>query len=75
MYTKRKRVKSIKKPQKPLPIVVVPDKSYLDDTGNVIPIDVICVADPTMYMRMQAVLAAWGKAQIGIPGKRGVIEE
>ena len=66
--------KSIKKPQKPLPIVVVPDKSYLDDTGNVIPIDVICVADRIMYQRMLKVLEAWGKEPMGIPGKRGVIE-
>ena len=66
--------KSIKKPQKPLPIVVVPDKSYLDDTGNVIPIDVICVADPTMYQRMLKVLEFWGNDPRGIPNQKGIIE-
>ena len=55
-------------------IVVVPDKSYIDDTGNVIPGDVILIADPTMYMKMQAVLSAWGKEPMGIPGQRGIIE-
>lgn len=74
MSKKLIRGKSTEKPQKPLPIVIVPDKSYLDDTGNVIPIDVICVADPIMYSRMRAVLAAWGKEPMGIPGQRGVIE-
>ena len=57
------------------PIVVVPDKSYIDDTGNVIPTDVILIADLEMYERMQAVLEAWGQEQIGVPGQRGVIKE
>ena len=56
------------------PIVVVPDKSYIDDTGNVIPTDVTLVSDPTMYLKMQQVLAVWGKQPIGIPGQRGIIE-
>ncbi len=61
-------------PKKLPPIVVVPDKSYIDDTGNVIPTDVILISDPTMYLRMQAVLEAWGKEPMGVPGKRGIIE-
>ena len=56
------------------PIVVVPDKSYIDDTGNVIPTDVILITDPGMYLRMAKVLEAWGQEQIGIPGQRGEIE-
>lgn len=76
MRTKRTRQKVICKPPKKLPpIVVVPDKSYIDDTGNVIPMDVILISDPTMYGRMQKVLEVWGKEQIGIPGQRGVIIE
>ena len=59
MTTKRKQIKSVEKPRRLPPIVVVPDKSYIDDTGNVIPTDVILIADPTMYERMQAVLEAW----------------
>ena len=74
MTTKRKQVKSITKPRRLPPIVVVPDKSYIDDTGNVIPTDVILISDSTMYMRMQKVLEAWGKEPIGIPGRRGIIE-
>ena len=46
------------------PIVVVPDKSYIDDTGSVIPTDVILIADLEMYERMQALLGAWDKEQI-----------
>jgi len=38
MSTLRKLKKSI---QKLPPIVIVPDKSYLDDTGHLIPTDVI----------------------------------
>ena len=56
------------------PIVVVPDKSYIDDTGSVIPTDVILIADLEMYERMQAVLEAWGKDLISVPGQRGRIE-
>ncbi len=63
-----------KKPRRLPPIVVVPDKSYIDDTGNVIPTDVILISDPTMYHRMQKVLEAWEKEPIGIPGRRGIIE-
>ena len=58
---KHKLKKSIEKPRRLPPIVVVPDKSYIDDTGNVIPTDVILIADPTMYMRMEAVLEYWNK--------------
>lgn len=61
MTTKRKHQKSIQKPRRQPPIVIVPDKSYIDDTGNVIPTDVILIADPTMYERMQAVLEAWNQ--------------
>ena len=74
MVTKRKQVKSITKPRRLPPIVVVPDKSYIDDAGEVIPTDVILISDPTMYHRMQKVLEVWGKAQMGLPGQRGVIE-
>ena len=44
------------KPEKLPPIVVVPDKSYIDDTGNVIPTDVILISDPTIYARMRVCL-------------------
>lgn len=69
---RRKLKNSIK--ERPHPIVVVPDKSYIDDTGDIIPTDVILIADPIMYMRMSKVLEAWGKEQMGVPGKRGIIE-
>ena len=41
--------------------MVVPDKSYIDDAGNVIPTDVILVSDPTMYERMAKVLEYWNR--------------
>ena len=49
MATKRKQVKSITKPRRLPPIVIVPDKSYIDDTGNIIPIDVVVLVNPTAY--------------------------
>ena len=71
MTTKRNQKKSI---QKLPPIVIVPDKSYIDDTGNVIPMDVILISDLVMYQKMNAILGAWGKEPMGVPGQRGVIE-
>lgn len=71
---KKKSKKSIQKPFRSPPIVFIPDKSYVAATGNVIPQDVIFVTDLVMYERMKAVLAAWGKEEIGVPGKRGAIE-
>ena len=58
MAVKRKLKKTIRRLP---PIIIVPDKSYIDDTGNVIPTDVILITDPTMYLRMQALLEAWDK--------------
>ena len=69
---RRKLGKSIKKRHPP--IIVVPDKTYVDDTGDVIPTDVLLITDPILYQRMSKVLEAWGKEQMGVPGKRGVIE-
>jgi len=69
---RRKLVNSIK--PKPAPIVVVPDKTYLDDKGEVIPTDVILIADPIFYQKMSLVLEVWGKEELGIPGQRGIIE-
>lgn len=75
MTPKRPRQKIVRKPIKKLPpIVVVPNKSYLDDTGNVIPTDVILVSDPMMYLRMQKVLEAWGEEPLGLPGRRDGVE-
>lgn len=70
-----KRKKTVKKvKQKPLPIVIVPDKTYIDDKGLVIPTDIILISDPIMYKRMSKVLAAWGKEIMGVPGKRGDVD-
>jgi hypothetical protein len=71
--SRRKFNKSIIK-DRPSPIVVVPDKTYIGATGDIIPTDVILIADPVMYQRMIKVLEAWGKEQMGVPGKRGIIE-
>ncbi len=59
MATKRTQRKSIKKLPKLPPIVVVPDKSYLDAKGDVIPTDVILIADLEIYRQMNTALAAW----------------
>lgn len=67
-----KSVNSI--PPKLPPIVFVPDKTYIGDTGDIIPMDVILVADPVMYMKMKKILDVWGKEQMGVDGKRGEIE-
>lgn len=66
--TPRKAVKRLP------PIIIVPDKSYIDDAGNVIPTDVMLITDLTMYEKMTKVLMAWGKEPLGLPGKRGRIE-
>ena len=71
MTTKRTQKKTM---PKLLPIVVVPDKSYIDDTGNVIPMDVILISDLEMYRKMNAILGAWGKEPMGVRGKRGIVE-
>ena len=54
--------------------MIVPDKSYIDVTGNVIPMDVILISDLVMYQKMNAILGAWGKEPMGVPGQRGIIE-
>lgn len=71
MTTKRTQRKSM---PKLLPIVIVPDKSYIDDTGSVIPMDVILISDLVMYQKMNAILGAWGKEPMGVPGQRGIIK-
>ena len=73
--TKRKQGKSTQKMPKLLPIVIVPDKSYIDDTNSLILTDVILVSDLEMYRRLNAVLGAWGKEPMGVPSKRGEIIE
>lgn len=42
---------------KPPPIVIVPDKTYIDDTGNLIPTDIILISDPTVYSKIRMSLA------------------
>ncbi len=58
MATKRTQRKSSQKMPKLPPIIIVPDKSYIDDTGNVIPTDVILISDLEMYRKMNAILSA-----------------
>lgn len=56
-------------------IVIAPDKSCIDDKGFIKPsTEVILISDPEMYARMEAVLSAWGKEKMGVPGKRREIE-
>ena len=74
MGTKRNQPESVKKLPKLPPIVIVPDNSYIDDTGDLIPTDVILVSDLVMYQKMNAILSAWGKEPMGVPGQRGIIE-
>lgn len=53
MSKKRTLKKSI---QKPPPIVIVPDKSYVDDGGIVTPTDIILITDPTIYSKIRMTL-------------------
>ena len=69
-----KNRKPLKIPPKPLPIVIAPDKNYTDASGDMIPTDVILIADPILYKKMVGVLDAWGKEQLGVPGQRGEID-
>ena len=66
MTISRKLKKTIRKQP---PIVIVPDKTYIDDTGNVIPTDVILISDLTVYNRMEAVLEAWRKCDKSLDQK------
>ena len=74
MTTKRKQVKSITKPRRLPPIVVVPDKSYIDDTGNVIPTDVILISDTSFYSNIVAILKLGEKELPGVPREKGIIK-
>ena len=77
--TKHKQSKSIEKPSRLLPIMIVPDKTYIDDEGNVIPTDVILIADLTIYWEMETLLVVWKegyakKLAVEISGQKGDIE-
>ena len=69
-----KKSKPTKFPPKSPPIIFVPDKTYIDATGDVIPTDVILVSDPVVYQQMKTLLDVWGKEQLGIAGQRGEID-
>ena len=56
MSTIRTIRKSIEKPRRLPPIIIVPDKTYIDDTGEVIPTDVMLISDPLIYARMRSFL-------------------
>jgi len=46
------REKSTKKPPKLPPIVIVPDKSYVDDTSHLIVTDAIVIVAPESYRKL-----------------------
>ena len=73
-YKHKDKILLRQKMPKLLPIVIVPDKSYIDDTGALIGTDIILISDLEMYRRMNAVLGAWGKEPMGVPGQRGIIK-
>lgn len=56
---KGSKIPEPKLPLKAPPIVIVPDKSYIGDDGNIIPTDVIMVSDPQAYIVMYNNLASW----------------
>ena len=59
----KKRKKSVHKiPPKLPPIVFVPNETYTDDAGDIIPTDIILVSDPKTYKLMREALASWSKA-------------
>jgi len=61
-------------PKKDPPIIIIPDATYLDDTGQLTVTDVIIVKDLQMFAKMQEVLAVWGKEPLGVPGTRNGVE-
>ena len=74
MTIKHNHKKSIQKSRRQPPIVVVPDKTYIDDTGSVIPTDVILVSDLELYEEMRVVLEFWDKEPTDVPGQKGAIK-
>ena len=54
----KRRKKSV---QKPIPIVIVPDKSYTDDAGGLIPTDITLITHTRIYLKMVEFLADWKK--------------
>jgi len=60
--------------EKVLPIVIVPDATFVDDDGHLFATGVITVVDSIMFAKMQEVLKAWGKEPIGVPGTRNGVE-
>ena len=61
MTIKHKQKKSEEKSSRLPPVVVVPDKTYIDDTGELIPTDVILISDRNFYERMQTLLEHWNQ--------------
>jgi len=53
--TKRKQLKSIEKPRRLPPIVIVPDKTYIDDTGNLITTDVTVIIDSITHQNLSLI--------------------
>lgn len=74
MTKNQKQPKSVEKTERLLPIVIVPDKTYLDNTGHVIPTDLIVITGQKLFDKMQDVLKAWGEKPLGIPGTRNGVE-
>ena len=56
MTTKRKQQKSAEKPRRLPPIVIVPDKSYIDDTGHLITTDVIVLTNQSYHAKVTAAI-------------------
>jgi len=50
--TKHKQAKSVEKPDRLPPIIIVPDKSYVDDTGHLIVTDTIVIVAPESHKRL-----------------------
>jgi len=61
-------------PKKDPPIIIIPDATYLDGTGQLTVTDVVIIKDPHMFAKMQEVLRAWGKEPLGVPGTRNGVE-
>ena len=62
-------------PKKEPPIIIIPDATYLDDTGQLIVTDVVIIKDPHMFAQMQEVLKAWDIKPTGVPGTRNGVED
>jgi hypothetical protein len=74
MSTLRKIRKNLE-PERPTPIVFVPDPSYIDDTGHLKPTSVTIIADNNIYRKIDEVLKKPQTRELDVPGRIIVVSK